>query len=501
MARSERHLVVDGSNIATEGRTFPSLAQLDEAVRAIVEERAFETVTVIVDATFAHRIDASEREEFEAAVLAGEVTTPPAGAIGRGDAFILQVADKIDAVVLSNDSFQEFHGEHVWLFEEGRLVGGKPIGGVGWVFVERAPVRGPASRRSVRQAEGRTPGKRGSRSTKSSRSQRSTAKDDGSSADGSTGSRAADPRERKKKTQGSSGSRRVEELNDARAFMRFVSRYSIGDEVEGVVERYSSHGCYLRAATARCYLPSRAMGDPPPTRARDVVSRGQTVVVRVDSLDADRRGINVALVSVIEDEGAGTEGAGAEPELANTPEEPSEGTAQQMESGADDSGREPNLTRSTTTVATKKPAKKTTAARKATKASTRKRTTARTAATKKAATATVSARAARASSKRAGRKAPVGTDAPSPAASSISSPPETTAKKTTAKKPAAKKTTTKKPAAKKATAKKTTAKKGSSKKGSSKRSVQDGVTSAMAAGPQGSTNGSGATPPAGRGTS
>ena len=56
--------------------------------------------TVVVDATFAHRIDDSELEEFEAAVLAGELVTPPAGAIGRGDAFILQVAEKVSGVVL-----------------------------------------------------------------------------------------------------------------------------------------------------------------------------------------------------------------------------------------------------------------------------------------------------------------------------------------------------------------------------------------------------------------
>ncbi|MEZ5410904.1 MAG: hypothetical protein R2761_22940, partial [Acidimicrobiales bacterium] len=160
MARTDRHLVVDGSNIATEGRSLPSLAQLDEAVRAATAELGCSGVTVIVDATFSHRIDESERAEFEAAVSAGEVVTPPAGAIGRGDAFILQVAEKAKATVLSNDSFQEFHGEHDWLFDEGRLIGGKPIEGVGWVFVDRVPVRGPASRRSVRGA-----GKTSKRST------------------------------------------------------------------------------------------------------------------------------------------------------------------------------------------------------------------------------------------------------------------------------------------------------------------------------------------------
>ena len=53
--------------------------------------------------------------------------TPPAGAVGRGDAFILKIADRIKGVVLSNDSFQEFHDEYPWLFDEGRLIGGKPV--------------------------------------------------------------------------------------------------------------------------------------------------------------------------------------------------------------------------------------------------------------------------------------------------------------------------------------------------------------------------------------
>ena len=33
------HVVVDGSNIATEGRSLPSLAQLSEAVMAFIEKR------------------------------------------------------------------------------------------------------------------------------------------------------------------------------------------------------------------------------------------------------------------------------------------------------------------------------------------------------------------------------------------------------------------------------------------------------------------------------
>ena len=52
-----KHVVVDGSNLATEGRTLPSLQQLDEAVRAYLEEYKPTTVTVVVDASFPNRID------------------------------------------------------------------------------------------------------------------------------------------------------------------------------------------------------------------------------------------------------------------------------------------------------------------------------------------------------------------------------------------------------------------------------------------------------------
>src|SRR5688572_31636776 len=147
-----RHVVVDGSNIATEGRSTPSLAQLDQAVREFMQDYPDVTITVVVDATFGHRIDPSEQKAFDEAEANAELVSPPAGAIGRGDAFVLRIADKVAGTVLSNDSFQEFHGEYEWLFDEGRLVGGKPVPGIGWIFTARTPVRGPKSRRAVRAA-------------------------------------------------------------------------------------------------------------------------------------------------------------------------------------------------------------------------------------------------------------------------------------------------------------------------------------------------------------
>ena len=148
-------VVVDGSNIATEGRSTPSLTQLNDAVMAFRDEYPDAAITVVVDATFGHRIDKKESREFDDAVAHNELVAPPAGAIGRGDAFVLSIANKVGARILSNDSFQEFHGDYPWLFDEGRLIGGKPVPNVGWVFVERLPVKGAVSRKAQRAARGR----------------------------------------------------------------------------------------------------------------------------------------------------------------------------------------------------------------------------------------------------------------------------------------------------------------------------------------------------------
>ncbi len=151
-AKSARlRVVVDGSNLATEGRVTPSFTQLDEAVSAFREENPSAEIIVVADATFEHRVATSERSRFTDASLAGDIVTPPAGAVGRGDAFILKIADRIGGVVLSNDSFQEFQDEYPWLFDVGRLIGGKPVRGVGWVFTPRVPVRSAKVTRTAKK--------------------------------------------------------------------------------------------------------------------------------------------------------------------------------------------------------------------------------------------------------------------------------------------------------------------------------------------------------------
>ena len=46
-----RHVVVDGSNLATEGRSLPSLKQLNEAVLAFMEEHPDDVITVVVESS------------------------------------------------------------------------------------------------------------------------------------------------------------------------------------------------------------------------------------------------------------------------------------------------------------------------------------------------------------------------------------------------------------------------------------------------------------------
>ncbi|MEX1218316.1 MAG: hypothetical protein WEA11_07350, partial [Acidimicrobiales bacterium] len=330
------HVVVDGSNIATEARSLPSLAQLDEAVQAFLAQYDVDSLTVIVDATFGHRIDPSERAEFDQAVANAELVTPPAGAIGRGDAFVLQVAHRVGAVILSNDSFQEFHGEYPWLFDEGRLMGGKPVPGVGWVFLLRNPVRGPLSRRSQRDAKRKRsddttgPPSDSGRSGSSGRGRRRSSRNSGDGDNGddrsgrsnqrgtardrldtaaSAGSVTHNDDARKRRRGGRSRAEVM--VNDALPFIEFVGAHPVESEVEATIAEYSSHGAYVMVGDARCYVPLHAMGDPAPQRARDVLGLGEVHRFIVTQLDPPHRGIDLRLVAGTHVTGTGTTSANA----------------------------------------------------------------------------------------------------------------------------------------------------------------------------------------------
>ena len=296
---------------------MPSLKQLNEAVMAYMAENPDALITVVVDATFGHRIDSKEVAEFDAAVSNNEIVAPPAGAIGRGDAFVLSIANKVNATILSNDSYQEFHGTHTWLFDEGRLVGGKPVPHIGWVFVNRLPVRGPTSRKSVSEAKRGRPSKAKSASAEASQPMpipaspppgatlqkpgrgRDTAKQaaaaakhaaDSSKAEtgkADTGKAADDSRA--EPTPRSTGT------NDLLAFLTFVEHHTPGSSVNAIVENYSSHGAYVRIGEVKGYVPLSLMSDPPPRSAREFMKIGESITLVVESFAPARRSIDLAI--------------------------------------------------------------------------------------------------------------------------------------------------------------------------------------------------------------
>ncbi|HVM04423.1 MAG TPA: hypothetical protein VM242_04545, partial [Acidimicrobiales bacterium] len=291
-----RHVVVDGSNIATEGRSLPSLVQLDQAVREYRREFPDDVITVVVDATFGHRIDPSERADFDAAVAHNEIVSPPAGAIGRGDAFLLRVAEKVGATVLSNDSFQEFHGEHEWLFNAGRLIGGKPVPGVGWIFTPRTPVRGPKSRDSIREARrAARPGR--TDEVKLVQKAIEVATEEAVEPDS--------PKvKRRRRRRG--GAPPADPVNEPLPFIEFVASHPLGAPVEAEVESFSSHGAFVMAQGCRCYVPLSGLGEPPPRAAKEVLRRGETRTFVLQALDPPRRGIELALAEFAHVSGAPT---------------------------------------------------------------------------------------------------------------------------------------------------------------------------------------------------
>jgi hypothetical protein len=329
--------------LATEGRTLPSLTQLDEAVTAFAEENPGAEIIVVADATFEHRVTTGERSRFTDASLAGEIVTPPAGAVGRGDAFILKIADRIDGVVLSNDSFQEFQDEYPWLFDVGRLIGGKPVRGVGWVFTARVPVRNakvtrgvkklavtlpsgakptigttltpvkakkatvakkPASKPEKVVEKAEKPVKAPAKATKKALKAPETSK---KSSAKKLAKAAAKPIKKVTKREDPlivapavALKRGRQPVNPEADFALFRSTYRIGARVQGEVTAFTSHGAVIKVELkggkhVECYAPTTSLGTPAPARARDVLKRGDQRTFRLVTVDPDRRIAELAL--------------------------------------------------------------------------------------------------------------------------------------------------------------------------------------------------------------
>jgi hypothetical protein len=286
-------VVVDGSNVATEGRTAPSLKQLNEAVLSFMNEFPNTKITVVVDATFGHRIDKRETAEFNSAINNNELVAPPAGAVGRGDGFVLTIAEKIGASILSNDSYQEFHEQYPWLFNAGRLIGGKPVPNVGWVFIERLPVR-PSATKSVKKAS-----REANRPMPIPKAPPPAAKPSAPAAKAPAPAAKAPAPAAKAPAPKLSAKPKAATINELTPFLEFVEKYPVGSKVKGVVDQYSAHGVYVKIGDVRGYLPLRLMATPAPRSAREHVKIGQQVNLSVDSFVASRRSIDVAIVGTV----------------------------------------------------------------------------------------------------------------------------------------------------------------------------------------------------------
>ena len=312
-------VVLDGSNLGTEGRSEPSWSQLLEARDAFVAEHPGADVIVVVDATFEHRVAAGERAKVLQALADGDVVAPPAGAVGRGDAFILKIAERVSAVVLSNDSFQEFQTEHPWLFAEGRLIGGKPVRGVGWVFTPRLPVRaakgapkkaarvtpvadGPV-KKPVKKVAKTAKATKATKTTKTTKTLKKAAKDAKAPVK-KVAKKAAKvaPKPSNLGTPPAVALRRGRQpVNPESEFSLFQSTYKVGSRLEGEVTTFTSHGAVIKvrlrgAKTVECYAPNSNLGSPAPVRARDVLKRGDRRTFRLVTVDGERRIAELALL-------------------------------------------------------------------------------------------------------------------------------------------------------------------------------------------------------------
>jgi len=297
-----RHIIVDGSNIATEGRSTPSLTQLNEAVLALMQEYPGAKVSVVVDATFGHRIARKEVAEFNKAIDHNELVAPPAGAVGRGDAFVLAIAEKVRASVLSNDSYQEFHGKHKWLFDPGRLIGGKPVPHVGWVFVERLPVRGAVSKRSTK--EGRVVAKTHEPSLEASKPM-PVPKAPPPGAKPGPGAKSAPSQKAVAASQRSAANPRPAVAprspmaNDVMPYLQFVEKNKVGSRVKATVAEYTSNGATVRIGDVNGYVSLKHMASPPARSAREMFKIGDSVQLVIVGYTPSRRSVDLGVPEVV----------------------------------------------------------------------------------------------------------------------------------------------------------------------------------------------------------
>jgi hypothetical protein len=89
-------------------------------------------------------------------------------------------------------------------------------------------------------------------------------------------------------------------VNEPLAFINFVATYPVGSTLEGEVVSFTSHGAMVDVALPdggrlHCYIPLSAMGTPPPTKARELLNKGEVRTFVLAGLDPPRRVAELSL--------------------------------------------------------------------------------------------------------------------------------------------------------------------------------------------------------------
>ncbi|HST53011.1 MAG TPA: hypothetical protein VLJ61_13450 [Pyrinomonadaceae bacterium] len=114
MAGSRQAIVIDGANVAYEERSAggrPKLSNLLK-VRCELEERGFEAI-ILVDASLKYDID--DQAQLQSLIASQQVRQVPAGT--DADFFIIQLAEQIDARIVTNDRYKDYAERFPWIQE------------------------------------------------------------------------------------------------------------------------------------------------------------------------------------------------------------------------------------------------------------------------------------------------------------------------------------------------------------------------------------------------
>jgi hypothetical protein len=89
-------------------------------------------------------------------------------------------------------------------------------------------------------------------------------------------------------------------VNEPLSFINFVAAFKVGSTLEGEVVSFTSHGAMVDVALPdggllHCYIPLVAMGNPPPTKAREVLKKGEVRSFVLAGLDPPRRVAELSL--------------------------------------------------------------------------------------------------------------------------------------------------------------------------------------------------------------